>query len=235
MTTQALVALIKRRSHHSDDVLVQNELNSAKDWAYERLYNSEVGPDLLITYGTEITLAARTRDYNLGADAAISGTLYGIKQLWLKFSTDVAFTPMRAADSTDLRYIFNDQWASTDTTTVATGHPVLYDVVNFNKVRFSPPLPAGALVRVDYFRRPPDLDATTNDALAFGDDIPLPVHDAIADKATAQVFHLMDDSRWSEWEAKAEARLNSAMYNVQRRTQSPTETRPYAVRRRRYI
>ncbi len=111
----------------------------------------------------------------------------------------------------------------------------MYDVVNFNKVRFSPPLPSGAIIRVDYFRRPPDLDATTNDALAFGDDIPLPVHDAIADKATAQVFHLHDDDRWQEWESKAEQRLTAALYNIQRRAQGPTMTRPYAVRRRRYV
>ncbi len=234
MTTQQLVDSVKARTRHVDDTRVVRELNSALAWAYGRVFNSTGGPDLLMTFDTELAIAAVTRDYDLGAN--ITGTLYSLKQLWLKLPSDTNFTPMFQRDAmSDPQYVWNDQYPSSDTTSIAIGHPVRYEVMNFAEVRFSPMLPSGSRLRVDACIKPPDIDPTTNPTLTYGLDIPEPTHEAIADKATSQIFSLLDDSRWAEWDRKAETKLHDALYLMTRRAQGPTITSPYRRRQRRWI
>jgi hypothetical protein len=231
VTVQDMINRVKTRTFQKDENKILGELQAAVDWAFNRIYNTENGADLLVVYAEEETLASRTREYDLAANLA--QTVVGIKQLWLKFPTEVSFTPMQSADSTKLPFIFNDQWASSDTTTVAQGHPVLYDVINFGKVRFSPPLPADSVIRVDYWRKPTLADPTTNNSQEdLGSDLPFPVHEAVIDKATAAIFDLMDDTRAATWERNAQSRLQDALYLIQRRTSTPPEIKPFRTRRR---
>ena len=233
LTAQQYVQRVRDRTHHPDDMKIIGELASAKDWVINKIFKSADGPDQLASYATELTLAARTREYDLGAQ--LSGTLYGVKLLWLKFSSDTVFSPMRPVDSADLRFIFNDQWANSDTTTVAAGHPVMYDVINFAMVRFAPPLPSGAVIRVDYWLRAPDIDPTSNNVLNYGADVMEPAQEAIADKATAQIFNLMDDSRDQYWDGQALQKITDALYVLNKRVQGPTVTQPFRIRRKRWI
>lgn len=232
MTSADMITRLKNRTFNTNDLKLIGELNSARNWAWMRVYNSENGPDLLLSIDNEKTMASRTRDYDLGAN--ITGTLYGIKQLWLRFPSDMNFTPMVARDMASSGFRANDQYPSSDTTTVATGHPVQYEVVNFAKLRFAPPLPINAVIRVDAWIRPPDIDPVANPSLSYGNDIPEPLHESICDKATAQVFSLMDDTRAAEWEVRAETQFRNAMYMLTKRNQGPVATTPYRAGRRRW-
>lgn len=240
MTTQQLVTSVKERTRHQDDTRVVRELNSSLDWAYTKVFNSTNGPDLLMTFDTELTMAAVTRDYDLGAN--VTGTLYSIKQLWLRFATDTNFTPMIQRDAvSDDQFVWADQYPSSDTTSIAVGHPVRYDIINFAKVRFAPMLPTGAIIRIDACIKPPDMDPTTNPTLTYSFDIPEPTHQAIADKATGQIFRLLDDTRAKEYDSdirpygSAQVRLTDAMYLMTRRAQGPTITKPFRRQLPRWI
>lgn len=234
MTTEQMVDAVKSRTRQTDDTKVVRELNSSLDWAYTKVFNSAGGPDILLTFGTEKTMAAVTRVYDMGAN--ITGTLYFVKQLWLRLPGEVNFTPMVPRDAaTDAEYILADQYPASDTTNVATGHPVRYDIFNFSQVRFSPMLPTGSIIRIDGCIKPPDIDPTQNPTLTYANDIPEPTHEAIVDKATAQVFEQLNDDRWKDWLALAERRLNDALYLLTRRNQGPTVTTAFRVRRRRWI
>lgn len=228
-----MVTRVKNRTHHPDDLKIIGELNSARHWAWMKTYNSENGPDLLLTIGTEKTMSAQTRDYDLGAN--ITGTLYGIKQLWLRFSSETNFTPMVPRDMNEGSFQSGDQYPSSDTTTVAEGHPVYYDVVNFAKLRFSPPLPTDAVMRIDAWIRPPDIDPAGNNALTYGNDLPEPLHEPAVDKACGQVWSLMDDTRSLEWERKAEFGLTQALYMLRQRNQGPVRIKPFRMARRRWV
>ena len=228
-----MVTRVKDRSRHRDDTRVIGEVRSAQTWAWFKIFNSENGPDLLSTFGTELTLLATTREYDIGAN--ITGTLYGIKQLWLKLPQDRSFTPMTFADVNDKQFTLNDQWLAADQDRIAQGHPVYYDIIDFARVRFSPPLPAQSVLRADVWLRPPDIDPTLNPTLTYGNDIPVPAHEAIVDKATAQIFELLDDDRWTDWNTMAEQKLRDAMYLLTKRTQGPPRTQPFRTRRRRWV
>lgn len=235
LTVTQMIRRIKDRTKHTNDSLIVGELNAAQGWAYNRLYNSENGPDQLESIANEITLNARTRTYDLGA--SITGTLYGIKLLWLRFSSETVFSPMRPVDSADLRFIFNDQWTASDTTTVAAGHPVMYDVINFSQVRFAPPIPSGSVIRADVWLLPPILDPniSADNTLVYGSNIVQPVHEAIVAKATGLVFDDMDDARANTWETRAESWLQQALFVVNKRSQGPVTTQPFRIRRKRWI
>lgn len=233
MTSADMVTRVKNRTHHTDDLKIIGELNSAKNWAWMRTYNSANGKDLLLTIGTEKTMSAQTRTYDIGAN--ITGTLYGIKQLWLRFSSETNFTPMIPRDMADISFQMDDQYPSSDTTSVAIGHPVKYEIVNFAQVRFSPPLPANAVIRIDAWIRPPDIDPAANNTLSYSADIPEPLHESVCDKATGQIFSMMDDTRAQEWDIRAERNLNDALYMLGTRNQGPTRSTPFRVRRRRYV
>lgn len=231
MTSSQAVERIKQRCHYNNDLTIIGELKSALSWAYARLFNSEKGPDQLMSFDTELAISSQTRDYDLGAN--ISGTLAGIKTLWLKLASDTNFTPMLPRDALDQSFLWDDQFPASDTTTVATAHPVRFDVVNFAKVRFAPPLPSGCTVRADVWLYPPDIDPASNNSLTYGSDIPPVLHESIVDKATAQVFSIMDDTRAQEWEIRAERRLNDDLHLIRGRAQGPVQTQPYRRMRRR--
>lgn len=228
MNTQTMVDVVKARTRQQDDTKVVRELNSALDWCYTKVYNSSGGPDTLMTFGNELTaLASTTRDYDI--DANVTGTVYSIKTLWVKLPGETNFTPMLPRDQHDQYYA--DVYPASDTTSVATGHPVYYEVVNFAKVRFYPQLPASSVLRVDACIKPPDIDPTTNPTLTYANDIPEPTHEAICDKATAQVFEQLNDDRWKDWQVLAERRLYDAMHLLTRRSQGPITTKPFRGRR----
>lgn len=232
-----MIDRIKQRSHSRDDLKIIGELNSSKDWASNRLFNSEGGPESLSTFATQLTISSRTREYDLGAN--VTGTIYGVKQLWLKFSSDTDFTLMVPLDAGDPLFTANDPYPSSDSTTVAEGHPVYYNVQNLSKIRCAPPLPADSTLRADFFRKPPNLDPVTNNALAYGDDIVEPLHEAIVDKATGQMLRLQNDDRADDYDREwppygsAQHRLNAALYLIRARTQGPVRTQPFRAGRRR--
>ena len=233
LTVTQMVDRIKGRTFQKDSTKIIGELASAVDWAFNRIFDTQNGADLLSVFDSEKTLATYTREYDLSAN--VSTSLVGIKQLWIKFPTETTFTPARTVDTTDLEFIFNDQWASSDVTTVAKGHPVLFDVINFAKLRFAPPLAAGTVLRIDYWKKPNVLDPTTNNNPNIGTDLPFVVEESVIDKATAQIFDLMDDSRADRWDRKAEARLTDALYVIARRTAAPPTIKPFRIHRKRYI
>ena len=230
LTTAGMIQRVKDRTHSRDDLKIIGEINSAKDWASNKLFNSEGGPDSLSTHATQLTISSRTREYDLGAN--VTGTIYGVKQMWLKLSTDTDFVLMVPLDSSDPRFVANDPYPSSDTTTVAEGHPVYYDVINFSQLRFAPPLPADCTLRADFFRKPPTLDPVTNNALAYGDDIVEPLHEAIVDKATAQMFVNQNDDNVFYWEGQAKEKARDAFYLIRSRTPGPVRTQPFRRRRR---
>lgn len=233
LTTALMIQRVKDRTHSKDDLRIIGELNSSKDWASNKLFNAEGGPDTLATYATQLTISSRTREYDLGTN--VTGTIYGIKQLWLKFSTDTNFVLMVERDASDPVFTANDPYPSSDSTTVAEGHPVYYHVQNFSKIRCAPPLPADSTLRADFFRKPPNLDPVTNNALAYGDDIVEPIHEAVVDKATAQMFINQDDDRVHYWEGQAREKLTDARYLIRARVQGPVRTKPFRSGRRRVL
>lgn len=231
LTAQQMVQRVKDRTHHNNDNKIIGEMTAALDWAFNKIFKSANGADQLSTSGQEISISSLTREYDLGAQ--ITGTLYGVKLLWLKLPTDLGFSPMMPADSTELKFIFNDQWTAADTTNPAQGHPVLYDIVDFSKVRFAPAIPSGSTIRADSWLKAPPIDPASNNTLAYGDDIVEPTHEAIVSKATAQVFISMDDDRYKYWEGDAMNRLTDALYVMDKRTGGPIRTTPFRAGRRR--
>lgn len=235
MTTTEMVALVTQRTKVSDATKIVRELNSALRWVARRVYNTADGPDLLVTVGQELaTLVATTRDYDLGTafTTAVAGTeLMGVKLLWVKLPSDTIFRPMISADSNSQEFVDKDS-AATATPDIAVGHPILYNVINFSKVRFAPALPSGAVVRADVFRIPPALSTSSNDAQANGDDLPSIFHDSIVHKANAQIFSGLDDSREGAEETRARDTINDAIF-ASRRTQAPQRTTGWRAKRRR--
>lgn len=229
LTALQFLQRIKGRTHMSDDAKITGEIISAQDWTLNRLWMTERGPDMLQTMGTEVTMAAQTREYDLGAN--VTGTLYGVRMLWLRFTSDTNFTPMIPADPSEPQFWQNDIYPASDTTSVAEGHPVRWASVDFAKVRFSPPLPADAVVRADFWLKPPNIDPAANDSLTYGNDIVEPLFECMVDKATAQVFTIMDDTRDMIWETRAERKINDALHVVGRRNLGPTRTQPFRARR----
>ena len=155
---------------------------------------------------------------------------------------DTVFTSMIPADGNEQDFTNADS-ATTANPRIANGHPVLYEIVNFSQARFAPALPAGSVLRVDYFRMGPapavgESSETESEELVepeiLGEDLPSIFHDAMVSKATAQLFTMLDDSRDVTWELRAKDELNDAIY-MGKRTQSPTVVAPFRARRRRYL
>ena len=223
-----MLTRVKQRTRMQDEYRILTELQHAYGWVLRRVYNTEKGPNLLITIDEELSINATTRDYDLASNLAHA--LLGVKQLWLKLPSDTTFTPMVTADTNSSVFVVTDSASIT-----ATGHPVFYDVVNFDKVRFAPALPSGSTIRVDYYRLAPDLDPTTDNSPTSSHDLPEIFHDAVVSKTTAQVYGLLDDTREITWEQRAVADLQEAVYVANRRVQAPTQTEPFRSRRRRFI
>ena len=242
MTGNQMLSLLQQRTKVADRTKQLAELQSAYRWVVRRVYNTQDGPNLLSTIGEELTaLAAVTRTMDLGA-AVTSGEMIGIKKLWLKLPSDTNFVGMDPTDSNDPYFIDADAYTAANPA-IAAGHPVLYMVINFTQARFAPALPIGAVIRVDYFRigpapGVPEGSETESAELAedavTAVDLPAIFHDAMVNKATAQLFSMLDDDRDASWETQARDALNDALY-MGHRVQSPTSTQPFRARRRRYL
>ncbi len=229
MTSADMVAAVKSRTHDTDDAKVLTELNAAQFWAFNLLYLAEGGPDLLLTYNEQKTLGSALREYDLTTN--LTYTIMGLKKLWLKLPGDTKFTEMRPTDSSTPQFVDDVD----DSTTVAS-HPVYYMMENFAELRFSALLPTGSILRVDYSRLPPAIDPTVNNTLSNGSDLPVTLHQVLVDYATGLRYVGQDDDRASGYIQTAAANLQTALYGVRRRVQTPTTTVPYrAGRRRRFI
>lgn len=232
MTTQEMVDLVRDRSKQPDTAKILRELRAAFRWATARVFNTEGGPDLLSTIGTELAINATTRDYNLAAN--VPGTFLGLKQLWLKFPSDSVFTPIHEADIEAPSFQDRDAQPAA-TPDIAFGFPVLYQVYNFGMLRFGSALPAGSTLRADFFRFGPAPDPTTNNTAVAGDDYTDLFHDSIVCKASAHCLENLDDDRTGSWESRARDYLNDALYAAQKRTQGPVAHQGWARRRRRFF
>lgn len=232
-----MVTQIQDRTKHPSTTKIGNELKAAYRWAMRKIYNSENGPDTLVTIGEEKTLVARTRTYDVSA--AVTNSFLGIKQLWVKLSTDSVFSPMVPTDTNSMDFMIRDSEINSDTSVVAVGHPVFYDSINFGQVRFAPALPSGAVVRIDYYQFAIALDVAAVTTLTEGQKVFDAITDAIMDKATAQVFNLLSDDRELKWELSAKENLVDAIWNINRRVQGPgaISTKPWGGkgRNRRFI
>jgi hypothetical protein len=228
MLLQEMLDTVKVRTHISDDTKVVRELNSAKDWVYNRVFISENGPDAIMKTGLTVPILTNTRELDIAAamrtyELPLPGELYGVKQLWLKLPTEIKYTPMDTKDTGDPAFQMTD--TGDDANEVATGHPVYYDMVNFSVARFSWIIPAGSSIRADLWEVPPAFDLATNTTTA----IPTCLHQSICDKATAQCFVNLDDDREPMWERNAERKIREALFALNKRTE-PIKTQPFRRR-----
>ncbi len=231
MDVSAMVLRVKDRTKQTDESRILSELSGAQAWAFNRIFNSENGADLLVTIDEEVTLVADARTIDLATE--LTYEVVGLKRLWLKLPNETQFTRMLSVDAG--HPMFMDRDTLPDNETTITGHPVYYYVENFSSVRFAGILPSGSVVRVDYFRFPPALDPTTNNTLTSGLDLPAVTHEAIVDYATAEVWDMLDDSRSGPRMMRALDRLNVALYVLQSRSKGPTRTTPYKQSKRSWI
>lgn len=237
MTALEIISQVKDRTKHTSSPKVGNELKTAYRWAMRKVFNTENGPDLLVTLGEEHAIAARTRTYNLISNC--TKPFLALKQLWLKLATDAVFTPMLTVDTNGAEFALLDAEASADTSVFATGHPVFYDVYDFGQIRIAPALPAGCTIRVDYYQFALDLgiESSGQDS-SEGPEIQQildAISDAILDKTTALVFRMLDDARELTYAMDAKENLTDAIWNLNRRVQAPTRTRPWKGRTRRLL
>ncbi len=216
-------------------------LKKAYRWAVKRVFNSEDGPNLLATIGEELSaLGATTK--TLDIESLLAHELLGFKKLWVKLPSDVQFVGMEKTDTADQAFVDNDADLAANIKT-AQGHPVYYDIINFGEARFSPALPAGAIIRVDYFRLAalpgvPGGSETESSELdedpTVGEDLPAMFDDAVTSEAISMLFGMQDDDREGTWHSRAEGELTDALY-IGKRVQGPTKTKPFRPRRRRFI
>ena len=234
MTPTEIIAQVQARTKMPSTTKIGNELKAAYRWAMRKVFNTENGPDLLVTIGEEHTMSSRTRTYDLAANT--TKPFLGIKQLWLKLSTDSMFSPMVSTDSNTIDFMVRDAETASDTSVVARGHPVFYDSINFGEVRFAPALPSGAVIRIDYFQfaLELDIDEASESPADSTDDVEVQsildtIVDAIMDKTTSNVFNLLSDDREIKWEMSAKETLTDAIWTLQRRVQGngPITTRPW--------
>lgn len=227
MTSTEMLAFITQRTRQTDVVKILRELRSAHTWVALNLFNAG-GGDLCVTIGEELpALVAVTRDFDLGA--VTSGTFLSIKTLWLKFPSDSRFVPMIENDSTDPEFEVTDSATVADPD-IAYGHPVRYDVLNFQKVRFARALPVGAIIRADYSKIALPPDPATNDTATSGTDLSELFHEAEVNKTCAQIFTSQEDDRVAQYEVRAREMLNAAIYAALKRKRGPTRTKPFRGR-----
>lgn len=208
----------------NNDAKLVRVLNRAKDWAFDNVYL--MNADIPVTFGTVLSPAVNTQDYDIqGAVAAIvsEAVVYGIKNMWVKYSGDTDYTPIIFRDATDPVFMGRDQLTAQVTI------PLYADITNFTSVRFSTALPASTSIRVDWIGHPLDFGLDTNVTL-----IAPPVHRAIVAYAISLLFNEMDDDRDVKWEARAKERLITSLHIInQRQFAQPRKTQPFRSSRRR--
>jgi hypothetical protein len=198
-------------------------LDEAQVWVSNRILVMD--ENILKVSNDQITLTGNTSTYDLAANVS-TGKLIQIKWLGVKLSTDTKFHPVQWMDSSDEGFIQRDQ-----STTAASGHPVLAASENNDQVRFAPFLVSGDILRVDYIYSAKDLSLDNN----IECDLPEQFHWAVVNKARELAFDAIDDDRAIRYERKAVDDLNGAA-NVlqQRQLQQRPQTAPFGVSRRRW-
>ena len=201
---------------NNDPMLIQ-ELNAALDEVWKRLYS--VFPNVQITFDTEGTFAVDTQEMDLGADiVAAGGVFYGSKTFYIKGAADQYFVPVAFMDTNDPRFQGVEQAQA------QVLQPCFASLVNFDKIRFAPTLPAGTKWRSDWIGKPPNLSLSTNTQTS----IPEPLHQAMCDVATGTVFGILDDSREEIWSARGMDKIRTAIHAIKtRQNQTPFMTRSY--------
>lgn len=208
---EAMVRMLRKRTKlNNDDQYLIDELNSAQDWVYNRL--TVMDENILKNSDEQFTMASQTQTYDIAANVS-RPDMYAVKWLGVKLSGDTQFNPVRWMDSSE------DSFMSADQQTAATGHPILCESLNFGQVRFAPPLPAGAQIMVSYVYISLPFNLDTNAALTSSTypGLPNPMYQAIVDKASAQVFMTLDDTRAQYWEGQALAKLRAALNVIDKR------------------
>jgi len=211
--------VVASRTFLADTTKLGYELNAAIQWAFNRIYLSQRGPDMISSFSNEEDLAVAAQYLSLQT-ATGETTLVGVKRLLLKLPGEITYTPMIEMDPADPRFgdLYDNNDASAPT---AQGHPVYWHFLASEVARFNVILPAGASVRTDFFR------FITLGAFTLISDV---VHNAIISKATATVFLNLDDERWAAWAGMAERELTDAIHVINRTVQGPTRTRPFRGR-----
>jgi hypothetical protein len=211
---------------HPTSAVIVDMLNAAQDYVYNRLRNTGVG-DVFTVIDTEYTLLAAARLFDVPTTLLAGATNFvAIKQLWVKLPNETSFTRAVPMDLNDPIFGIQD---NLDTANSAPQHPIKYHPYNYSFIRLNCLLPVGAVVRVDYFKRPQALAAAGNC------DLPVSVHNVICDNATARLWQLMDDDRAAEWFQLSQKELSDAIYEMERRSQFPTRTLPYRRAKRRVM
>lgn len=211
-----MLQVLRDRTHLQKDSVLEAELTSAQSFIWNRLITDDNG---LLVESTQLTLAVDTSSYDLAAALAVADNkvFVALKFLGIKPAGSTRFSPVRFINSSAPRFIS----ASQDD--AGSGSPVYAASENFDQIQFAPPLLAGTVIRVDYIYAP----AALNLATRILSDLPELVHQAIVDKATAQVFNILDDTREQAWELRAIDKFISAQNAINRRQyQQQPRTRP---------
>lgn len=223
MTLQESIELIRKRTKKSnDDPWIVAEMNSAQAWVWNRLYTAY--PDIEVTFETTGTFAAETHTFGLAAELAASGgEFFGHKTFYILNSSQNKYVPVVFMDANDPRFLAREQEQA------QVLQPCYASAVNFGEVRFAPALPSGTGWRSDWVGTPPALSLDTQTTTA----LPEPLHHAIVDKATAQMFVGIDDDRVEYWEAQSRDKILTGIHAAKfRQQQTPQATGKFPARRR---
>lgn len=217
MLLQSMLDTLTDRTKQHNVPLLTRELNSALSYVWNRLY--QVVPDLQITFETTGTFGVDTQQFDLAAEiAATGGEFFGHKTFYIMDANQNKYVPVVFCDTNDYQFQALQQEAAQLRT------PVLASAVNFGEIRFAPPVPSGTGWRSDWIGKPPNLSLAANTQTS----IPEPLHGAMVDLATAQVFNINDDTREVPWQRKAEDKIIVGIHAVKlRQQQTPQTTRKF--------
>ena len=202
-----LQTLQDRTKVNNDDPRLIRALNSSLDRVWQRLY--VVCQDVKITFESSGTFGSETQTFDLGEEIADLGgdVYYASKTFWIKATSLDKYVPVVFMDVNDPRFLERDQM---DAQVI---QPVFASAVNMNEIRFAPALPSGTYWRADWIGKPPNFSLQTQCVTS----IPEPLHNAILDDATAQVFDILDDTRAATWKREAENKTITAIHVIKRR------------------
>lgn len=214
---------VRGKTHVNDDVLILQALNAAHSWAYNIVYSSVNGPDLITTIIEEVTPGGVTNAIDFSA--FVTYDVAGFKAIWAKLPGETNYTPCIQLDQNDPLFQSNDNIGNVGVSTpITASHPMHYYIFNFVEAKFDKVWPADIYFRVDYFRYPPALDPTAHNDLSAGLDLPAPFHQAVTDMAVSEIWDTLDDDRAERRRKLAEIGLNDALYVAAQRTKGPVRT-----------
>lgn len=223
MTLEEQIKAVQADTQVANPTMIISALDEAQAWCANRLFVMD--ENVLKVDNDQMTMTGDTRTYDLGANVS-TGVLYQLKWLGVQLSTDTKFHGIEWANSSDDYFIQLDQ-----STTGASGHPILVASENFDQVRFAPFLQSGDIVRADYIYRPKPLSLEDNVEC----DLPEPFHWCVVNKARAAIFDSIDDDRSRKYEIRAfEALFGAENILQQRQLQQRPTTAPFGISRQRW-